>query len=159
VARRRRTRQSVFMLARPALCVVVVVVLATACSSTSTHDASAPTSTTSLTAGLPFRVVEAGWGKGRYAALGVVDGSEQRKVTRLRDGTVGKPYTRRLAVLGGVAPFRWKTARGKPPIGVTFNVKTGRLSGVPRASGISRMFVEATDSERPPRTTPVQQIV
>jgi hypothetical protein len=59
---------------------------------------------------------------------------------------VGKRYRLALATAGGVGDTRWTLAAGSLPSGLKLNPDTGVISGKPRASGLSRFTVVATDS-------------
>ncbi len=58
---------------------------------------------------------------------------------------VGKLYRLRLRTTGGVAPLKWKVAKGPLPKGVKLDKATGVLSGKPTKAGRYRITVEATD--------------
>lgn len=64
---------------------------------------------------------------------------------RVPAASVGAAYRARLAASGGLAPKRWRVARGKLPRGIRLDATTGVLSGVPRAAGVFRFTVEARD--------------
>jgi hypothetical protein len=63
--------------------------------------------------------------------------------SRLPAGHVGKPYATALSARGGVLPYRWSVA-GLPP-GLHLSVD-GRIRGVPRAKGISRVRLRLQDA-------------
>lgn len=69
----------------------------------------------------------------------------------LPPATVGQAYYQQLQAAGGVAPRRWRIARGKLPPGISLHI-SGALSGVPAAPGDYRFTVRLTDSARPPHT-------
>jgi hypothetical protein len=58
---------------------------------------------------------------------------------------VGKPYTVRLSVEGGAAPYRWRLTSGPLPRGMHL-LANGRLTGTPRRPGRLALVVQAADS-------------
>jgi hypothetical protein len=64
---------------------------------------------------------------------------------RLSAAKVGRLYSARVPTRGGVAPVKW-TIRGKLPLGVRFNTKTGAFVGTPRKAGVFRATVQVKDS-------------
>jgi hypothetical protein len=56
--------------------------------------------------------------------------------------TVGRAYSARLRVSGGVNPKTWSA---KLPSGLRINSRTGVISGTPRRAGIARITVQVTD--------------
>jgi hypothetical protein len=59
---------------------------------------------------------------------------------------VGKRYRLALTPAGGVPATSWALAAGSLPSGLKLNADTGVISGKPRASGMFRFTVVATDS-------------
>jgi sugar lactone lactonase YvrE len=66
--------------------------------------------------------------------------------------TVGRKYAAHIEAIGGRAPFHWKVASGTLPAGLKLNTATGLISGTPTVRGKTSVAVQATDSEKPPRT-------
>jgi large repetitive protein len=64
---------------------------------------------------------------------------------RLGPWKMGRLYKKRLSINGGVLPVKW-TIRGKLPLGVRFNTKTGTFVGTPRKAGVFRATVQVKDS-------------
>lgn len=65
--------------------------------------------------------------------------------TRLPRARVAAPYAVALLAVGGEPGYRWKRIRGPLPSGLRIST-TGRLMGVPRASGRFAVTVKVTDS-------------
>jgi hypothetical protein len=65
---------------------------------------------------------------------------------RLAPTKVGKTYRFVLRTNGGVAPFTWKVASGKFPVGLRLNRATGVLSGTPRKAGTFPLTFVVRDS-------------
>ena len=59
--------------------------------------------------------------------------------------SVDAAYRARLASSGGLAPKRWRIARGALPRGIRLDATTGVISGIARAAGDFRFTVEARD--------------
>ena len=68
---------------------------------------------------------------------------------------VGAPYTDRLNVLGGTAPFAWSVASGALPPGLTLGAANGLIEGVPTQAGTYGVDVQVIDAFG---ATDVQQI-
>jgi len=64
---------------------------------------------------------------------------------RLGPWKVGRLYKKQVSIKGGVLPVKW-TIRGKLPLGVRFNTKTGAFVGTPRKAGVFRATVQVKDS-------------
>jgi hypothetical protein len=65
--------------------------------------------------------------------------------SRLPVARIGGAYGARLRASGGLAPRAWRVSRGKLPRGIRLDRRTGTLLGTPRAVGVYRFTVEATD--------------
>lgn len=76
------------------------------------------------------------------------------RVSRLRDGVVGQPYSARLSARGGTQPFRWSRVRGTLPGGLRLR-SDGRVSGVPRQTGTFTVAVRVTDAQKASATRTV----
>ena len=85
----------------------------------------------------------------RYARL--------RKICILSTPTaacVGEPYIGTFAASGGIpfttsqgqCPYLWQIISGSLPSGLSFNQCTGKVTGIPTASGSTTFTVKATDS-------------
>jgi Putative Ig domain len=70
--------------------------------------------------------------------------------TGLPDATLSQPYVAQLPLSGGLAPFSWSIASGSLPSGLTLNVKTGEISGIPTQPGPFNFTAGVTDSSSPP---------
>ncbi|MEU7585745.1 putative Ig domain-containing protein [Micromonospora sp. NPDC049230] len=68
---------------------------------------------------------------------------------------VGAPYTDRLNVLGGTAPFAWSVASGALPPGLTLGPANGLIEGAPTQAGTYGVDVQVIDAFG---ATDVQQI-
>ncbi len=55
-------------------------------------------------------------------------------------------------VAGGLHPLKWQLAGGSLPPGITLDVATGLLAGVPVSAGEFRFTVRVTDSSKPPQS-------
>jgi len=53
----------------------------------------------------------------------------------LTNGMVGKAYTATLTATGGTSPYHYSLTSGALPTGITLNVSTGVISGVPSVAG------------------------
>jgi hypothetical protein len=78
---------------------------------------------------------------------------------RLPEGKVGKPFSFRLQVSGGVAPFRWRITDGSLPTGLALAPSTGAVRGRPRQGGRFRLGVEAVDRLGTPAAATVLLVV
>ncbi len=67
----------------------------------------------------------------------------------LRGGTVGGAYGQTLQSVEGTGALHWSIAAGKLPGGLSLNASTGRIAGVPTATGTSAVTVRVTDSSSP----------
>jgi hypothetical protein len=68
-------------------------------------------------------------------------------------GTLGTPYSSALAATGGDYPYEWSLVRyfGSLPKGLTLDVSSGVISGVPQAIGTFTFYVQVFDHS-PKRT-------
>jgi large repetitive protein len=64
---------------------------------------------------------------------------------RLPATSLGRHFSVKLRVRGGVPPYRWQVAHGKVPRGVRFAY--GTFSGTPRTAGTSRVTVRVLDAQ------------
>ncbi len=70
----------------------------------------------------------------------------------LPPATQGNSYYAALSAHGGIQPYAWAVTSGALPTGVSLD-PGGWLTGVPRASGVSRFTIGLTDSSTPAVTT------
>jgi hypothetical protein len=63
----------------------------------------------------------------------------------LRAGTVGRRYAAKVLVKGGAKPYTFELADGNLPRGLRLNVRTGLISGTPRAKGRASFVVVVAD--------------
>jgi TolB-like protein len=68
-------------------------------------------------------------------------------------GRLGHLYSIEPKPPTGTPPFKWKLLEGSLPRGIVFNTSTGKIEGVPRATGTYKIKVSITDSLEPPETT------
>jgi hypothetical protein len=66
-------------------------------------------------------------------------------IKSLKPAKVGKAYTARVTIVGGVKPFTYRLVSGKLPAGIHFLKATGTFTGKPSKAGTSRLTVEAFD--------------
>jgi len=59
----------------------------------------------------------------------------------------GEPYTHQFEAWGGAEPFVWEVDSGELPPGIRLNASTGRLSGIPTATGSWEFRVRVADSK------------
>ena len=59
---------------------------------------------------------------------------------------VGRPYSVRLAAVGGDAPYSWRLTSGPLPQGMHL-LANGRITGTPRRPGRIALILQAADSE------------
>lgn len=64
----------------------------------------------------------------------------------LSGGIVLVPYSQTLAASGGMLPYTWSVSSGNLPNGLTLDVATGEISGVPSVSGAFGFTVLVTDA-------------
>jgi hypothetical protein len=68
-------------------------------------------------------------------------------VANLPAATAGVAYTEVLAATGGAPPYLWSVAGTLPP-GLSLNVATGQISGLPLAPGGYNFTINITDSRQ-----------
>jgi len=96
---------------------------------------------------LTFNIqVQDSLGQTNLRAFQLVVGSLLNITTNfVRNGLVGQPYEEFFTATGGVAPFTWLLLSPNPP-GLSMNLVTGSLSGVPSLPGIFNLTVRVTDA-------------
>jgi hypothetical protein len=101
------------------------------------------------------------------AALAGTDNSQTVSITVNPDpiisgvlprGTVGLPYSATLVAAGGTAPLTWSLS-GALPNGLTFNSKTGTISGTPTTAGSTNFTAEILDSSDVPYTVKAAETI
>ena len=70
----------------------------------------------------------------------------------LAKGTVGKTYSKTIAVTGGTAPYSYAVSSGALPAGLSLDAATGKITGKPTGAGTYSFTVTATDSASPANT-------
>ena len=71
----------------------------------------------------------------------------------LPDGLIGVPYSQTLTATGGTTPYSFQVTTGRLPAGLTLNVSTGQISGIPTESVYGGILTfRVTDTESPPQT-------
>jgi large repetitive protein len=71
---------------------------------------------------------------------------------------VGVPYTATLTATGGTAPLTW-SLNGSLPAGLTFNSKTGVITGTPTTAGSSNVTAQIVDSSDVPYTVKAAEAI
>jgi len=66
----------------------------------------------------------------------------------LPTGSVGAPYSVKLAADGGLTPYSWSLASGALPAGLKLHA-TGVISGTPASAAASTFTVQVSDAENP----------
>ena len=65
----------------------------------------------------------------------------------LPPGAVKTAYSADLTATGGYAPYKWSIVSGALPAGLHLQKATGKISGKPKATGISTFTVQAVDTK------------
>jgi acetyl esterase/lipase len=76
----------------------------------------------------------------------VIDGVSIN-TTGLAAGAVKTSYSAALTATGGYAPYKWSIVSGALPQGLHLQAATGRITGKPKAIGISAFTVQAVDTK------------
>ena len=69
--------------------------------------------------------------------------------TVLGGGEVGVSYDATPITSGGTAPYLWSVTGGTLPDGLSINLATGELTGIPTTAGTSTFTLVATDDRGP----------
>ncbi len=99
----------------------------------------------------PVAVLSAGAEEvaGAVAEYCVTDSPLAVITAQLPDASAGVAYSQKLQAGGGKPPYTWNISTGFLPAGLSFNEKTGEISGTPKLSGAGRFTVRVTDSRDP----------
>ena len=73
--------------------------------------------------------------------------------SQLPQAVINVAYTVTLQAVGGTQPYTW-SATGLPP-GLTLDPSTGKISGMPQATGPNSVSLSVTDSASPPQNAQV----
>jgi hypothetical protein len=87
--------------------------------------------------------------EGRTASVALTLRVERRLAIvtrRLIGGRVGRRFVSRVRVGGGVERLRFRAIRGRFPLGIRMNTRTGILIGTPRKAGVYRLTILVRDS-------------
>ncbi|WBB82076.1 fibronectin type III domain-containing protein [Micromonospora sp. WMMD882] len=93
-----------------------------------------------------FRVTGSAGGVGSRLVVLTINARPDIVVPSLALGEVGAPYSQRLTVLGGTAPFTWSIASGTLPPGLTLDSTNGSLEGTPTTVGAFGTDIRVTDA-------------
>jgi len=81
-----------------------------------------------------------------YAARVLVAARLSIVSTRLRAGTVGRFFSRKVALAGGIRPTHARVKRGSLPRGILFKRATGTFVGKPTRAGTWKIVIEVVDA-------------
>ncbi|MEP7224773.1 MAG: Ig domain-containing protein [Actinomycetota bacterium] len=81
-----------------------------------------------------------------YAARVIIAGRLSIVGTRLRPGTVGRFFRRKIALAGGIGPTSARVKRGSLPRGILFKRATGMFVGKPTRAGTWKIVIEVVDA-------------
>lgn len=66
---------------------------------------------------------------------------------KLQDANIGMPYTTTLHCSGGLQPYAWRITKGRLPKGLTLDLSSGKIYGVPEENAKSTLFsIQVTES-------------
>ncbi len=89
-------------------------------------------------------------GTGSEAALDLGDAARITiKTAELSTGEVGVSYQATLEASGGTGPYNWRISAGVLPPGLSFDSKSGTISGTPVDAGDFSFTVQVSDSGKP----------
>jgi acetyl esterase/lipase/lysophospholipase L1-like esterase len=89
---------------------------------------------------------DAGYAEIATAFEQVIDGVSIN-TTGLAAGAVKTSYAATLTATGGYAPHKWSIVSGALPLGLHLQASTGKITGKPKAIGISTFTVQAVDTK------------
>jgi hypothetical protein len=72
----------------------------------------------------------------------------QIATTSLPVGAVQSPYGAALVATGGVPPYAWSQTGGHLPSGLSLNITTGKIAGVPTVAGAFTFATKVVDSKQ-----------
>lgn len=87
-----------------------------------------------------------------YSQTGARSQALQIVTPNLPLAEAGEKYEIKLRAIGGVPPYRWSIQATPLPPGLSLNVSTGLISGIPESSDEFSVLVQVTDSADPPGT-------
>jgi Putative Ig domain len=67
--------------------------------------------------------------------------------TSLPEGVTNAIYSQSVGAGGGISPYTWSVASGSLPSWATLNSSTGRITGIPGATGTANFTLKVADSE------------
>src|SRR5262249_46780921 len=104
------------------------------------------TATSSGTFGFTVQVTDANSNKASKQMSLTVAGTLSITSTALPAGGTGSPYSQTFTAAGGTPPYSWSVTAGAAPAGLTLEIPTGMLLGMPTATGNYVFTVTVTDS-------------
>jgi Putative Ig domain len=126
--------------------------------SSSTGTSSTYTAPSGITSQLKVTLTAALSGTSSSQTVAIIVNPDPSISGALPAGTVGTPYSATLTAAGGTAPLTW-SAPSNLPAGLTFNAKTGVISGTPTAMGSSNFTAQIVDSSDVPYTTKAAETI
>jgi len=103
------------------------------------------TPTASGTFGFTVRVTDSnGFTNDRLLSINIY-GAVSVTTSSLPDGTIGANYATTLAATGGKVPYVWSVTAGTFPDGLSLNVVTGDITGIPTVAGLFSFTVRVQD--------------
>lgn len=69
--------------------------------------------------------------------------------TSLLNGKVGVLYIQQVQAAEGLAPYQWAVTQGVLPAGLTLNLSTGVISGIPTTAQTKAFTITVTDDDDP----------
>ncbi len=103
------------------------------------------TPTTAGTYGFTVRVTDSnGFTNDRLLSINIY-GAVSVTTSSLPDATINASYATTLAATGGKVPYVWSVIAGTFPDGLSFNVVTGDITGIPTVAGLFSFTVRVQD--------------